>query len=154
MEFEHKIKKDKKTGVATLTVTVPYEEFIGYNNRAVDVYSREGEVPGFRKGKAPRPRVISHFGQKTVQDFALRFMACEVTLEAIEKEGVGASGKVHFTLPIIEKDKPIEFTATFTLGEGTEVEPELPWPRVGDEGLEDDDKPYGLAPDYIRKPRK
>ena len=154
MEFEVKLKKDEKEGTASMELTVPYGELGAYLDRTAAVHAREGEVPGFRKGKAPRPRIIAHFGEDTIRDFAMRLLACEAFLEAIEKEEVAASGKVHFDLSPIEAEKPLMFTAGFQVGEAPEDEPELPWPRVGDADLDADDRPYGPAPDYLRRGRK
>jgi len=153
MEFKHALKKDEKEGKGTMELTIPYGEFGGYFDRAGAIYMKEGEVPGFRKGKAPRPRVIAHYSQDAVRDFALRLLACEAITEALEEESVSASGKVHFAFSPVEKDKPIEVTVSFNLGQPGD-EPELPWPQVGDEGLDDEDKPYGPAPDYLRRARK
>ena len=150
MEFKVDTKTDEKAGKAVMTITCPYSEFAASVNKATDIHAKEGDVPGFRKGKAPRPRVIAHFGQDVIKDYAMRLLACEAVLEALKKETINATGKVHFAFPKLEKDKPIEFTAEITLG-GEGDEPELPWPYVGDEGLTEDEKPYGRPPDHLRK---
>ncbi len=154
LEIKHSLEMDKENGTAEMKVTVPFEEFGAYTGRAADIYAKEGEVPGFRKGKAPRPMVIAHFGKKVIDDFALRLMACEATLEALGNEKVNATGKVHLDLPPMESGKPIEFTVNFSVGDETSGEPELPWPHVGDDDMEEDEKPYGPAPEYLRKPRR
>jgi len=153
MEFKHTLVKDEKDGKGTMELTVPYKEFGAYFDRAGAIYMKEAEVPGFRKGKAPRPMVINHYGKDAIRDFALRLLACEVITDALQMEKVNASGKVHFTISPAEKDEPIALTASFVLGQPGD-EPELPWPQVGDEGLDNEDKPYGPAPDYLRRSRK
>lgn len=152
MKFDVSMKKDDKAGTAILTVTVPQEELQPYKERTVGIHAKEGEVPGFRKGKAPRPRLIAHFGDKVIDEFALRLLACEATEEAMKNKKVQATGRIHIDLTPVEENKPIEFTATCTIAEaGEEAEPELPWPRVGVAEMDDDERSYGPAPAYLRR---
>ena len=151
MEFAVNTKIDKKAGKATMTITCPFSEYGAYVKKATDIHAKEGDIPGFRKGKAPRPMVINHYGRDTINDFAVRFLACEAVLEALKKEKINATSKVHFVLPKVEADKPIEFTADIVIGsEGDE--PELPWPEVGDAEEEEEGKSFKkIPPDYLRK---
>jgi len=59
-------------GVAALTVEVPAEEY----DRAVDGawkrLANRVNIPGFRRGKAPRPLVERHVGQAAIDDEAIR----------------------------------------------------------------------------------
>jgi len=152
VKFDVSLKKDDKAGTVILTVTVPYEELPPYRERVIGIHAKEGEVPGFRKGKAPRPRLVAHFGDKVIDEFALRLLACEATEEAIEKKKVQATGRIHIDLTPVEEKKPIEFTAKCSITEtGEESEPELPWPRVGVAEMDDDERSYGPPPAYLRK---
>jgi trigger factor len=144
------MKTEKKTGTTRLTITVPFEELKTYRNKALSIHAKEGDVPGFRKGKAPMPRVAAHFGNDVINEFALRLMACEAAEQAIGEKNVDASGKVHIDLPDVKEGKPIKFTASFTKAEG-EGEPEFPWPRVGHLDAEDEEKPYGRPPMYLKR---
>ena len=152
MEFEVKMKTDKKAGTAVMTITVPNEELAPYKEKAIGIHAREGEVPGFRKGKAPRPRLVAHYGEEAINEFALRLLACEATEQALEKKKAKASGRIHIDFADTEDDKPIEITAAFSIAEaGEEGEPELPWPRVGHMDIEEEERPYGKPPDYLRR---
>ncbi len=151
MKFDVSVKKDKKAGTVTLSMTVPHEELKPFFDKAIGIHAKEGEVPGFRKGKVPRPRLIAHFGDKVMNDFALRLLVCEASEEALKKKKIAASGRVHIDLTPLEDDKPIEFTVTCKLAEkGEESEMELPWPQVG-VSEDDEDRPYGAAPEYLRR---
>lgn len=151
MKFDVSVKMDKKAGKATLSMTVPYEELKPIFDKAIGIHAKEGEVPGFRKGKVPRPRLIAHFGNKVMNDFALRLLACEAAEGAFEKKKIAASGRVHIDLTPLEDDKPIEFTVTCQVAEkGEEARAELPWPQVG-VSEDDEDRPYGAAPEYLRR---
>jgi trigger factor len=152
VQIEVTMKKDKKTGTSRLTITVPYEELKAYRDKAVGIHAKEGEVPGFRKGKAPMPRVIAHFSKEVIDEFALRLFACEAVEQALKEKKAKAAGKVRIDLPEVKEDKEIKFTSTFAPAEkDDEGDPELPWPRVGHLDADDDERPYGKPPMYLKR---
>jgi len=151
LKFDVSVKEDKEAGTAILSMQVPPEELKQYFDKAIGIHAKEAEVPGFRKGKVPRPRLIAHFGDKVMREFALRLLACEAAEAAMEKEKIAASGRVHIDFTPLEDDKPIEFTVTCNVAEkGEEASAELPWPQVG-VSEDDEDHPYGAAPEYLRR---
>src|SRR5215207_4866577 len=108
-------------GVATLTVEVPPEDF----DKAVDGAWRRlagrVNIPGFRRGKAPRPLVERHVGQAAIDDEALRRLLPEQYDAAIEETGLFPIERPQFNVETFERGKPIVFTATVSLRPTVEI---------------------------------
>jgi trigger factor len=74
--------------------------------------SREVNIPGFRKGKAPYSVVVQRFGEETVFQEIADFMADEVYRKALEQEAIEphAAGMLEDVTP-----DPLTFTFTVPL---------------------------------------
>ena len=88
-------------------------------------------MPGFRKGKVPRPIFEQRFGEALYQD-AVDILLPEAYGEAIDETGINPVAQPEINVTQIEKGKDFEFEATVT------VEPEV---QLGDyKGLEIENK--------------
>ena len=102
-------------GVATLTIEVPAEDY----DRAVDGAWRRlagrVNIPGFRRGKAPRPLVERHVGQAAIDEEALRRLLPEQYDAAVEEAGLHPIERPSFNVEQFERGKSLVFKATVSL---------------------------------------
>jgi trigger factor len=94
---------------------------------------KQVSLPGFRKGKVPRPVLESRFGSEVLYEDALEILVPDAYEKAVEEAGLEPVGKPEIDLVQMEKGKPLIFKAIVevkpdvTLGEyrGVEVTREL-----------------------------
>ena len=119
-------KKEGNEGL--LKVTVPAEKVNKALDRAFKKVVKQINVPGFRKGKVPRPIFEQRFGVEALYQDAVDILLPEAYGEAIEETKINPVAQPEINVTQIEKGKDFEFEATVT------VEPEV---KLGDyKGLE------------------
>ncbi|HNW25515.1 MAG TPA: trigger factor [Candidatus Gastranaerophilaceae bacterium] len=77
--------KKEKDNVVTLDIQVPAKDAENEYNKAVRKVSEYVNIPGFRKGKAPRNIVEKHVGIERIQQEALERMLPAIFKDAITK---------------------------------------------------------------------
>ncbi|MCH4391850.1 MULTISPECIES: trigger factor [Staphylococcus] len=119
-------KKEGNEGL--LKVTVPAEKVDKALDQAFKKVVKQINVPGFRKGKVPRPIFEQRFGVEALYQDAADILLPEAYGEAIDETGINPVAQPEINVTQIEKGKDFEFEATVT------VEPEV---QLGDyKGLE------------------
>ncbi|MCE5022380.1 trigger factor [Staphylococcus haemolyticus] len=119
-------KKEGNEGL--LKVTVPAEKVDKALDQAFKKVVKQINVPGFRKGKVPRPIFEQRFGVEALYQDAVDILLPEAYSEAIDETGINPVAQPEINVTQIEKGKDFEFEATVT------VEPEV---QLGDyKGLE------------------
>ena len=119
-------KKEGNEGL--LTVTVPAEKVDKALDQAFKKVVKQINVPGFRKGKVPRPIFEQRFGVEALYQDAVDILLPEAYGEAIDETDIKPVAQPEVNVTQIEKGKDFEFEATVT------VEPEV---KLGDyKGLE------------------
>lgn len=121
-------KKEGNQGV--LTVEVDVETVNKGLEASFKKMVKKVNIPGFRKGKIPRPMFEKRFGVESLYADAVDFMLPEAYAEAVDKAGIFPVDQPEIDVVQIEKGKPFIFTAAVTvkpevkLGEykGLEVE--------------------------------
>ena len=96
--------------VVNLKIELPAKEGVDAYNRAVDGFSRNLSIPGFRKGKAPRSIVENNVGKERIKYEALERLLPSVMTKAIEDNNLDV-----ITQPSIKNYK-------FELGEDLEIQ--------------------------------
>lgn len=95
-----------------LQLEVTPEEF----NKTVDaVYKSESKklnIPGFRKGKAPRAFVEKYYGEEVFYEAAVDRLYRSIVMEAIDQSKLEVVSVVDFKVDEIGKDKGIQCTLT------------------------------------------
>ncbi|PZC50055.1 MAG: trigger factor [Chloroflexi bacterium] len=105
-------REDLQNREVALTIAVTSEDVEPYLERAYKRVVGRINVPGFRKGKAPRAVVEQFVGKKTLEDDALDIMLPEVVIKAIQQEDLkqGSLPQVQ----VIQRE-PITIKATVPL---------------------------------------
>ncbi|MEB6200347.1 trigger factor [Mammaliicoccus fleurettii] len=102
-----------------LTVTVPKEEVDKGLDKAFKKVVKQINVPGFRKGKMPRPLFEQRFGVESLYQDALDFILPEAYGNAVEEAEINPVDRPEIDVTQMEKGKELIFEATVT------VEPEV-----------------------------
>lgn len=132
-------KKEGNSGV--LTVEVNSERVDGALDQAFKKVVKEVNVPGFRKGKIPRPIFEQKFGVESLYQDALDILLPEAYSEAIEEAAIEPVDKPEIDIDDMEKGKPLSFRATVT------VKPEV---KLGDyKGLEVEVTPVEVTDEEV-----
>ncbi|UBV35863.1 trigger factor [Staphylococcus xylosus] len=119
-------KKEGNEGV--LTVTVPAEKVDKAIDQAFKKVVKQINVPGFRKGKVPRPIFEQRFGVEALYQDAVDILLPEAYGEAIDETGIKPVDQPEINVTSIEKGSEMTFEANVV------VEPEV---QLGDyKGLE------------------
>lgn len=119
-------KKEGNEGL--LQVTVPAEEVDKALDQAFKKVVKQINVPGFRKGKVPRPIFEQRFGVEALYQDAVDILLPKAYSNAVEETGINPVDQPEIEVTQIEKGKEFKFDATVT------VEPEV---ELGDyKGLE------------------
>ena len=94
-----------------LSFSVPAEQFDEAMQQAYLKTRGRINVPGFRKGKAPRKLIESMYGASVFYDDAFDIVFPDIYREAVEKEGIHPVDKPELDLQEIGPGKELKFTA-------------------------------------------
>ncbi|MBE3593927.1 MAG: trigger factor [Candidatus Carbobacillus altaicus] len=98
-----------------VTVEIDAETFDAALDRAFRKVVRSVSVPGFRKGRVPRPIFERRFGVESLYEEALEELLPTTYEAAIEQEGVEPVERPKFEVTQIEKGLPLIYKATVTV---------------------------------------
>ena len=98
-----------------LTVEVDAEKVSTSLDSAFKKVVKQINVPGFRKGKMPRPMFEKRFGVESLYQDAIDIMLPEAYTTAIEETGIEPVDRPEIDVEQMEKGKTFIFTATVTL---------------------------------------
>lgn len=71
---------------ATLKITAPAAEVNAGYKKAVQKIADQANIPGFRKGKAPRAIIEMHYGKEAVKQEAFEIVANKAYSEALNQK--------------------------------------------------------------------
>lgn len=106
-------KTEKNQGV--LTVEVGAEEVAKALDQAFHKVVKKVSVPGFRKGKVPRPLFEKRFGVEVLYEDALDLLLPDAYANAVKETGIEAVDQPEIDIEQLEKGKPFIFKATVTV---------------------------------------
>ncbi|OEL00581.1 trigger factor [Staphylococcus saprophyticus] len=134
-------KKEGNEGV--LSVTVPAEKVDKAIDQAFKKVVKQINVPGFRKGKVPRPIFEQRFGVEALYQDAVDILLPEAYGEAIDETGIKPVDQPEINVTSIEKGKEMTFEANVF------VEPEV---QLGDyKGLEVEKQDVELTDEELQE---
>lgn len=106
---------------ATLKITAPAAEVNAGYKKAVQKIADQANIPGFRKGKAPRDIIEMHYGKEAVKQEAFEIVANKAYSEALNQEKLIPVSDPKVEESTFEEGKDMELTIKVTL----KPEPEL-----------------------------
>lgn len=128
---------------ATLKITLPAEEVNKGFKKAVAKIAGQVNIPGFRKGKAPRNIIEMHYGKEAVKQEAFELVANQCYTEALEQEKLIPVSDPNVEDSVFEENKDMELTIKVTLkpevklGDYKELHVEKEAVEVTDEAVEE-----------------
>ena len=106
---------------ATLKITAPAAEVNAGYKKAVQKIADQANIPGFRKGKAPRAIIEMHYGKEAVKQEAFEIVANKAYSEALNQEKLIPVSDPKVEESTFEEGKDMELPIKVTL----KPEPEL-----------------------------
>ncbi|BAU96761.1 trigger factor [Corynebacterium suranareeae] len=125
-----------------ITVEVPFSELKPEIDQAYAALAQQVQIPGFRKGKAPRQLIDARFGRGPVLEQVVNDMLPNRYAQAIESEGIKAIGQPNVEVTKIEDGELVEFVAEvdvrpeFDLPKFEEISVEVPAIKADDEAVD------------------
>lgn len=135
------VEKQEKN-MAKLTIEVSAEEFGAALEKAYQKDKKKINVPGFRKGKAPRKMIEKMYGAGIFYEDAANIVIPEAYSKAAKERGEEIVSQPEISVTQIEEGKPFIFTAevalkpAVTLGDYKGVEVEKSVVEVSEEEVE------------------
>lgn len=125
-------KEDVEKNVVKLTFEVPYADFEKAINNAYRKNAKKFNIPGFRKGHAPKAIIEKYYTESVFYNDAINEVLPDAYEKAVKESELDIVSKPEIDAEDIKKGEPVVFTALVTtkpevkLGEykGIEVEQE------------------------------
>ena len=95
----------------TLTITIPWTEVKTAREAVVNDYSKQAQVPGFRKGKAPKKLVEDKIDEEKVKEEVLKKLLPQFYLQAINEHKVNPIIAPRIHVEKLEEGKDWQFMA-------------------------------------------
>lgn len=108
---------------AVLEVELPAETVSEGMTRALRKLNQRVEIPGFRRGKAPRAMLERYVGRETLLEEAVQALVPDAYARAVDQAGVTPIARPEIKVDPLEEGKPLRFVATVDL---------MPEVRLGD----------------------
>lgn len=97
-----------------LEMEVPQADVSKAIDKAYTRLANKINIPGFRKGKAPRKIVASHIGKQAVLDEAFDLVAPKAYSDALSDQNIEPVGRPEIEVVSLEEGKDLVFKATVT----------------------------------------
>ena len=117
--------KDSGTCRKTMTIEIPADKISEERNETLKAYSKFANIPGFRKGKAPKHVVAKKFAKEINQEIQERVLP-KYYHEALQESELKVVNVVDATEVNIQEDQPVSFDVT------VDVEPEFKLPKYAE----------------------
>jgi len=101
----------EEDGTITLTITIPWKDIDEARRQTIESLGRETELPGFRKGKAPKNLIEEKLDPQLVRDETLRKLLPKYYLEAVADHKLNPIISPLIHVQNFEDGKDWQFTA-------------------------------------------
>ena len=98
-----------------LQIEVPQPEVAKAVQRAYQKLAAQVNIPGFRKGKAPRKVLEMRIGKESILDEAFEILAPEAYNKALDEQNVEPVTRPEIEVITLAEDQPLTFKATVTI---------------------------------------
>ena len=115
------VSVERVANEATLKITAEATVVNDGFKKAIAKIAKEANIPGFRKGKAPRNIIEMHFGKEGVAHEAFEIVANKVYSEALDTQNLIPVDDPKVVSSVFEEGKDMELVITVTV----KPEPEL-----------------------------
>ena len=112
--MKYEVKRDV-VNQAELTITVDTETVAKAMNKGYLKIAKQVDIPGFRKGKAPKFVIEQKIGQGAILEEAAEIMMGPAYAQAISEEGLNPVARPEVEILEIGEDKEFVFKATVVL---------------------------------------
>jgi trigger factor len=110
--------------VVKLSVEVPPEEFAKDLDQAYRHIAGEVKIPGFRKGKVPKPIIDARVGRDYVLEHFVRDYLPTYYARAVRENDLAPIAEPEIDMDRMEDGKPLKFTATVEVRPRLTLQPE------------------------------
>lgn len=127
-----------------VTVEVPFSELKSEIDQAYKALAQQVNIPGFRRGKAPRQLIDARIGRGPVLEQVVNDMLPSRYGQAIEEQQLKVLGQPTIDITKLDDGELIEFVAEvevrpeFTLPDFSKISVEVPAARSIEEGLSEE----------------
>lgn len=111
----------KEKGVVKFSIEFPWADFEEALNKAYLANRGSFTIDGFRKGKAPRKIIESHYGQEVFYDEALNLLLQGGYYDAVNELGLDVISQPSIDTPEVKKDENIVITGKVEIFPEVEV---------------------------------
>lgn len=111
----------KEKGVVKFSIEFPWADFEEALNNAYLANRGSFTIDGFRKGKAPRKIIESHYGQEVFYDEALNLLLQGGYYDAVNELGLDVISQPSIDTPEVKKDENIVITGKVEIFPEVEV---------------------------------
>ena len=101
----------QEDGTITITVNIPWNDVEKTTEEVVTEYAKNAQVPGFRKGKAPKKIVEEKIDDEKVKEEVLRKLLPQFYLQAVNEQKVNPIMAPRIHVEKLEKGKDWQFIA-------------------------------------------
>ncbi len=132
----------KENNVVTLKIEVDAETFEKAIQQAYQKNKHKFNIPGFRKGKAPRKIIEMNYGEGVFYEDAINIVFPEAYDKAIEEHKLDPVDRPTVDVEDIEKGKTVVFTAEVTV---------MPEVKLGEyKGIEVEKSEYNVTEEEVQ----
>lgn len=110
--------------IVRLSVEVPPEEFARDLDRAYRKVAGQVRIPGFRKGRVPKPVIDARVGRHVVLEEFVHDSVPAYYLRAVREHELAPIADPEIDVGDVDTTKPLRFTATVTVRPRLKLEPE------------------------------
>jgi trigger factor len=114
MPYEVKTKKLPKSEVE-MEVTLPAEFLAPARKKAIEMFSEELEISGFRKGHVPENMVVEKVGESKILEETADIILKDHFHKIIEQEKLDIIGRPKISITKLALGNPLEFKAVFAI---------------------------------------
>ena len=112
----------KENGVVKFNIEFSAEEFKDALNKAYLANRSKFQIDGFRKGKAPRKVIESHYGHDVFWDEALNDLLEKGYFDAVKEMGIEVISQPAFESTEVKADEPVVLSGSVQVFPELEVE--------------------------------